>query len=39
MHDQRIALARYRTTPEINPALRRGGLISFLRKQCADFPT
>ena len=29
----------YRTTPEINPGLRRGGLISFFRKQCASFPT
>ena len=29
----------YRTTPEINPALRRGGLISFFRKQCASLPT
>jgi hypothetical protein len=26
------------TTPEVNPAFRRGGLISFLRKQCASFP-
>jgi len=32
------ALDRYRTTPEMNPALRRGGLISFFRKQCAAFP-
>lgn len=29
----------YRTTPEVNPALRRGGLMSFFRKQCASFPT
>ena len=29
---------RYRTTPEINPALRRGGLMSFFRKQCASRP-
>jgi hypothetical protein len=29
----------YLTTPEINPALRRGGLISFFRKQCAALPT
>ena len=28
----------YRTTPEINPALRRGGLMSFFRKQCASRP-
>src|SRR6267378_111272 len=27
---------RYRTTPDMNPALRRGGLISFFRKQCAS---
>ena len=29
----------YRTTPDMNPALRRGGLMSFLRKQCAALPT
>ncbi|SED33051.1 hypothetical protein [Bradyrhizobium erythrophlei] len=29
---------RYRTTPDVNPALRRGGLISFFRKQCASRP-
>jgi hypothetical protein len=28
----------YLTTPEVNPAFRRGGLMSFLRKQCASFP-
>ena len=28
----------YRTTPEVNPALRRGGLMSFFKKQCASFP-
>lgn len=28
----------HRTTPEVNPALRRGGLISFLRKQCPSRP-
>jgi hypothetical protein len=28
----------YLTTPEINPALRRGGFISFFRKQCAARP-
>ena len=28
----------YRTTPEVKPALRRGGLMSFFRKQCADLP-
>ena len=28
----------YRTTPEVNPALRRGGLMSFFRKQRADLP-
>jgi hypothetical protein len=28
----------YRTTPEVNPALRRGGLISFFRKQRASRP-
>jgi hypothetical protein len=32
------ALACYRTTPEVNPALRRGGLISFFRKQCGSRP-
>ena len=45
--DSRISLrsiratsgARYRTTPEMNPALRRGGLISFFRKQCGSRPT
>ena len=29
---------RYRTTPEVNPAFRRGGLMSFFRKQCASLP-
>src|SRR5258708_29810051 len=29
----------HRTTPETNPALRRGGFISFFRKQCASLPT
>jgi hypothetical protein len=29
----------YRTTPDMNPALRRGGLMSFFRKQCASLPT
>jgi hypothetical protein len=29
----------YRTTPEMNPGLRRGGLISFFRKQRASRPT
>ncbi len=28
----------YRTTPEVNPALRRGGLMSFFRKHCASLP-
>jgi hypothetical protein len=28
----------YRTTPDVNPALRRGGLMSFFKKQCASFP-
>ncbi|MEY9699243.1 hypothetical protein ACVIWV_008391 [Bradyrhizobium diazoefficiens] len=28
----------YRTTPDVNPALRRGGLISFFRKQRASRP-
>jgi len=28
----------YRTTPEVNPGLRRGGLMSFFRKQCAALP-
>ena len=28
----------YRTTPEMNPGLRRGGLISFFKKQCASRP-
>jgi hypothetical protein len=31
-------IVSYRTTPEVNPALRRGGLISFFRKQCASRP-
>ncbi len=30
---------RYRTTPEMKPGLRRGGFISFFRKQCASLPT
>ena len=29
----------YRTTPEKNPGLRRGGLMSFFKKQCASLPT
>src|SRR5690348_12419721 len=29
----------YRTTPDVYPARRRGGLISFFRKQCASLPT
>src|SRR5258708_30156994 len=29
----------HRTTPETNPALRRGGFIFFFRKQCASLPT
>ena len=28
----------YLTTPDVNPALRRGGLISFFRKHCASLP-
>lgn len=28
----------YRTTPDVKPALRRGGLISFFRKQRASRP-
>ena len=28
----------YLTTPEVNPAFRRGGLMSFFRKQCASLP-
>jgi hypothetical protein len=28
----------YRTTPEVNPALRRGGLMSLFRKQRAALP-
>jgi hypothetical protein len=28
----------YRTTPEVNPAFRRGGLMSFFRKHCASLP-
>ena len=35
----RLLTPSYRKTPEINPALRRGGLISFFRKQCASRPT
>ena len=31
-------LSPYRTTPEVNPAFRRGGLMSFFRKQCASLP-
>src|SRR6266700_3398767 len=34
-----VEVANYRTTPELNPALRRGGLISFFRKQCGSLPT
>ena len=36
----RLTLIRadYRTTPEINPGLRRGGLTWSFRKQRADFP-
>ncbi len=34
-----LAMTSYRTTPDENPALRRGGLISFFRKQCASLPT
>ena len=30
--------SRYRTTPDVNPALRRGGLMSFFRQQCASLP-
>lgn len=30
--------AFYRTTPDVNPALRRGGLMSFFRKQRASRP-
>jgi hypothetical protein len=30
---------RYRSTPEVKPARRRGGLISFFRKQCASLAT
>jgi hypothetical protein len=37
-HHPGLTLA-YRTTPEIKPALRRGGLISFFKKQCASRPT
>ena len=40
-HDHRAAseMSRpYRTTPDVNPALRRGGLMSFFRKQCASLP-
>ncbi|MGY4282526.1 hypothetical protein ACVWXO_001746 [Bradyrhizobium sp. LM2.7] len=29
---------RYLTTPDVNPAFRRGGLISFFRKQRASRP-
>ncbi|SPP91930.1 protein of unknown function [Bradyrhizobium vignae] len=28
----------YRTTPDVNPAFLRGGLISFFRKQRASRP-
>ena len=28
----------YRTTPDVNPAFRRGGLMSFFRKQRASRP-
>ncbi|SHG13869.1 hypothetical protein SAMN05443248_0426 [Bradyrhizobium erythrophlei] len=38
-HPGMTARRGYRTTPEMNPALRRGGLISFFRKQCASLPT
>ena len=33
-----LAMASYRTTPDMKPALRRGGLMSFFRKQCASLP-
>jgi hypothetical protein len=36
---QGIRRGTYRTTPEMNPGRRRGGLISFFRKQCASRPT
>ena len=36
--DKLIRKYGYRTTPEMNPALRRGGLISFFRKQRASPP-
>jgi hypothetical protein len=28
----------YLTTPDVKPALRLGGLMSFFRKQCASLP-
>jgi hypothetical protein len=31
-------LRPYLTTPEVNPAFLRGGLMSFFRKHCASFP-
>ena len=36
--DSRETAAAYLTTPEIYPGLRRGGLMSFFRKQCAALP-
>src|SRR4051812_43722458 len=33
-----VRAACYRTTPDVNPAFRRGGLISFFRKQRASRP-
>ena len=33
-----VFAARYLTTPDVKPALRRGGLISFFRKQRASRP-
>jgi hypothetical protein len=37
-HNKTFVPACYRTTPEINPAFRLGGLMSFFRKQCASLP-
>ena len=38
LRSPRRRMAVYRTTPEVNPAFRRGGLMSFFRKQCASLP-
>jgi hypothetical protein len=38
VEDGTLQARPYLTTPEMNPGLRRGGLISFFRKQRAALP-